>query len=76
MHDLKDHRFKVKKERSKKATKIEQDDDDDADDADLEKELEGMYNWRQKRSWIEYGVYKQSNLGFVIRVSLLSLRIK
>ncbi|CAF0979822.1 unnamed protein product [Rotaria sordida] len=52
MHDLKDNRFKVIKEgikNSKKQT-INENDDDDDDDEDLEKELQGMYNWRQKRS--------------------------
>ena len=52
MHDIKDNRFKVVKERTKisvKQTNHQSDDDDDADE-DLEKELQGMYNWRQKRS--------------------------
>ncbi|CAF5166926.1 unnamed protein product, partial [Rotaria sp. Silwood1] len=53
MHDLKDNRFKVVKEgikNSKKQTTNENNDDDDDDDEDLEKELQSMYNWRQKRS--------------------------
>jgi len=51
MHDMKDNRFKVIKEGIKKSgkQKINKNDDDD-DDEDLEKELQNMYNWRQKRS--------------------------
>lgn len=49
MHDLKDHRFKVVKEGIKKAVKQTVEEADD-DDEDLEKELQSMYNWRQKRS--------------------------
>lgn len=51
MHDLKDSRFKIVKEglkNSKKQTK--NDSDDDNNEEDLEKELQDMYNWRQKRS--------------------------
>jgi zinc finger protein 830 len=53
MHDIKDNRFKIVKERTNKSvkqSKNESDDDDDDDDQDLEKELQSMYNWRQKRS--------------------------
>ncbi len=52
MHDLKDNRFKVIKEGIKKTVKqtIKESDDDDDDDENLEKELQSMYNWRQKRS--------------------------
>jgi beta-xylosidase len=50
MHDIKDHRFKVIKDGTKKPLKPEIDDDDDNDEEDLEKELQSMYNWRQKRS--------------------------
>jgi hypothetical protein len=53
MHDIKDNRFKIVKERTNKSvkqSKNENDDDDDDDDQDLEKELQSMYNWRQKRS--------------------------
>jgi hypothetical protein len=49
MHDIKDHRFKVIKDGTKKPLKSEIDDDDN-DEEDLEKELQSMYNWRQKRS--------------------------
>ncbi len=50
MHDIKDHRFKVIKDGTKKPLKPEIDDDDDNAEEDLEKELQSMYNWRQKRS--------------------------
>lgn len=57
MHDIKDARFKPGKERSKtsahpvKPPTVDDDaNDDDDDDEDLEKELQSMYNWRQKRS--------------------------
>jgi len=52
MHDIKDSRFKVVKERSKQSVKQTKNkiDDDDDDEEDLEKELQSMYNWRQKRS--------------------------
>lgn len=52
MHDLKDSRFKVVKESMKKSVKkpTNDSDNDDGDDEDLEKELQSMYNWRQKRS--------------------------
>ena len=57
MHDLKDNRFKMIKERLAKSAKPsinnnddENDDDDNDDDENLEKELQSMYNWRQKRS--------------------------
>jgi hypothetical protein len=49
MHDLKDNRFKVVKEGLKKTVKQTVEEVDD-DDEDLEKELQSMYNWRQKRS--------------------------
>jgi hypothetical protein len=51
MHDIKDNRFKIVKERTKKSVKQNKNEsDDDDDDEDLEKELQSMYNWRQKRS--------------------------
>ncbi|CAF3322308.1 unnamed protein product [Rotaria sp. Silwood2] len=52
MHDLKDNRFKVIKEgiRNSKKQTINENNDGDDDDDDLEKELQSMYNWRQKRS--------------------------
>ena len=51
LHDAKDQRFKVKKKSASSEKKNDvKDEDDDVDDGDLEKELEGMYNWRQKRS--------------------------
>jgi hypothetical protein len=52
MHDLKDNRLKIVKEATKKSAKQSKNesDDDDTNEEDLEKELQGMYNWRQKRS--------------------------
>lgn len=53
MHDIKDNRFKIVKESSKKSGKQSKtpiNDDDDDDEEELEKELQDMYNWRQKRS--------------------------
>jgi len=55
MHDIKDNRFKIVKDSMKKSSKqsktpVDDNDDDDDDDEELEKELQGMYNWRQKRS--------------------------
>ena len=52
MHDMKDNRFKVVKDAMKKSVKQSkgESDDDDTNEEDLEKELQGMYNWRQKRS--------------------------
>lgn len=54
MHEIKDNRFKIVKDGMKKsvrqATNQTEDNDDDDDDEELEKELQGMYNWRQKRS--------------------------
>lgn len=56
MHDIKDARFKPAKERSTKPNppvkplSVDNDNDDDDDEEDLEKELQSMYNWRQKRS--------------------------
>jgi beta-xylosidase len=52
MHDLKDNRFKGRKDATKKAVKqtmMETEEDND-DEESLENELQGMYNWRQKRS--------------------------
>ncbi|CAF1643671.1 unnamed protein product [Adineta ricciae] len=51
MHDLKDNRFKtvVKGVKPKKKS-ADDDKDDDEDNEELEKELQNMYNWRQKRS--------------------------
>jgi hypothetical protein len=48
MHDIKDNRFKVVKKPVKQTTN--ESDNDNDDDENLEKELQGMYNWRQKRS--------------------------
>ena len=51
MHDIKDARFKPTKDRPKKSVpKPKAPSDDESDDEDLEKDLQGMYNWRQKRS--------------------------
>ncbi|CAF1179718.1 unnamed protein product [Adineta ricciae] len=53
MHDLKDNRFKTVVKGAKPKKKPADDDDDDDDDEvneELEKELQNMYNWRQKRS--------------------------
>ena len=51
MHDLKDNRFKtVVKGAKPKKKPADDDDDDDEDNEELEKELQNMYNWRQKRS--------------------------
>lgn len=76
MHDIKDSRFKPAKERSKKPVQQPQHESDDDDDADLEKELQGMYNWRQKRSWISV-VYIAEKFRFVIKiVRLLFLCLK
>ena len=48
MHDLKDNRLKIIKEGIKKTAKQPTNESDDEED--LEKELQSMYNWRQKRS--------------------------
>jgi hypothetical protein len=48
MHDLKDNRFKVIKKPGKQT--VNDIDNENDDEEDLEKELQGMYNWRQKRS--------------------------
>ena len=50
MHDLKDNRFKTVAKDAKPKKKPANDDDDDEDNEELEKELQNMYNWRQKRS--------------------------
>ena len=58
MHDMKDSRFKAKHVVTKKPTVMNREsapdgdngDDNDDDEESLEKELQGMYNWRQKRS--------------------------
>jgi len=51
LHDAKELRFKVKKKNTSSEEKNDDKDAaDDVDDDNLEKELEGMYNWRQKRS--------------------------
>lgn len=51
MHDMKDARFKAPLAHPKKSMpKPKGPSDDESDDEDLEKELQGMYNWRQKRS--------------------------
>jgi hypothetical protein len=48
MHDLKANRFKIIQDGIKKSVKQTINESDD--DEDLEKELQSMYNWRQKRS--------------------------
>lgn len=51
MHDLKEQIVKTKKKSTFEAkTNVTKNDDDEIDDENLEKELESMYNWRQKRS--------------------------
>ncbi|UJR31164.1 hypothetical protein I4U23_018671 [Adineta vaga] len=50
MHDIKDNRFKTIKKGEKQKKKQIDDDNNTQDDEELEKELENMYNWRQKRS--------------------------
>lgn len=58
MHDMKDARFKAPLAHPKKSMpKAKDPSDDESDDEDLEKELQGMYNWRQKRSWKYFSMY-------------------